>query len=413
VTVLFREHDYLNVQRHYENRVREEIEAMPQKTLLMESPESLAEMLADKNTVHIPKLDRAGIYAEDKETKADARHYPDRFMVFSDERSLDVPATEITIHIPYQGDREVFKMQGNTYGSRLPSGTILDDKIVLRHVVVEHNSDKLRGEIERDITAIEQKLRELDNLFVGWRDKLRSIALTEMCKRIEKVRKDKSLVAGLGFPVKRREDAPETYRMPSIQKTLSPRAKAESGKIGSALPEPVLDFLEYKHIISVCRNMYRVIERSPTAFERMEEEHLRDHFLVQLNGQYQGQATGETFNFQGKTDILIRIDGKNIFIAECKFWKGESGFKETLNQLLNYASWRDSRLALIIFNRNTDFSSVLEKVMEAIKCHTQFVSTESENLADAEFTYKVRNTHDTNIIHYVTVLVFNVNVPKK
>jgi hypothetical protein len=41
--------------------------------------------------------------------------------------------------------------------------------------------------------------------------------------------------------------------------------------------------------------------------------------LVQLNGQYEGQATGETFNFQGKTDILIRVDGQNIFVAECKY----------------------------------------------------------------------------------------------
>jgi hypothetical protein len=28
------------------------------------------------------------------------------------------------------------------------------------------------------------------------------------------------------------------------------------------------------------------------------------HFLVQLNGQYEGQATGETFNFEGKTDMI-------------------------------------------------------------------------------------------------------------
>jgi hypothetical protein len=54
----------------------------------------------------------------------------------------------------------------------------------------------------------------------------------------------------------------------------------------------------------------------------MKEEDLRQHFLVQLNGQYEGRATGETFNFEGKTDILIRAERKNIFIAECKFWDG-------------------------------------------------------------------------------------------
>jgi hypothetical protein len=37
---------------------------------------------------------------------------------------------------------------------------------------------------------------------------------------------------------------------------------------------------------------------------------------VQLNRHFEGAATGETFNHRGKTDILIRVDGKNIFIAE-------------------------------------------------------------------------------------------------
>jgi hypothetical protein len=76
------------------------------------------------------------------------------------------------------------------------------------------------------------------------------------------------------------------------------------------------------------KNMVHVMELSPHAFSAMGEEDQRSHFLVQLNGAFQGQATGETFNFQGKTDILICIcvDGKNTFIAECKFWKGEKSF---------------------------------------------------------------------------------------
>lgn len=84
-------------------------------------------------------------------------------------------------------------------------------------------------------------------------------------------------------------------------------------------------------------------ERSPKAFEQMGEEDLRSHFLVQLNGQYEGRATGETFNFQGKTDILIREGDRNVFIAECKFWHGEKQLLETIDQLLSYLSWRDTK----------------------------------------------------------------------
>ena len=45
----------------------------------------------------------------------------------------------------------------------------------------------------------------------------------------------------------------------------------------------------------------------------MDEEALRSHFLVQLNGHYEGQATGETFNYEGKTDILIPVGEKKYF----------------------------------------------------------------------------------------------------
>jgi hypothetical protein len=39
----------------------------------------------------------------------------------------------------------------------------------------------------------------------------------------------------------------------------------------------------------------------------MTEEDLGTHFLVARNAQFEGGATGETFNFQGRTDILIRV----------------------------------------------------------------------------------------------------------
>jgi hypothetical protein len=79
---------------------------------------------------------------------------------------------------------------------------------------------------------------------------------------------------------------------------------------GSFTPEPALSTPDYEHILKVIDDMEQVMERSPSAFASIDEESLRSHFLVQLNGHYEGQATGETFNYEGKTDILIRVNGK-------------------------------------------------------------------------------------------------------
>ena len=78
--------------------------------------------------------------------------------------------------------------------------------------------------------------------------------------------------------------------------------------------------------------------RSPETFEGMDEEDIRIVLLIGLNAVYEGQATGETFNGIGRSDILIRVADKNIFIAECLVWDGEVKFRKKLeDQLLKYA----------------------------------------------------------------------------
>ena len=167
---------------------------------------------------------------------------------------------------------------------------------------------------------------------------------------------------------------------------------------------------DYEHILSVMTNMALVMERSPSAFAAMDEEALRSQFLVQLNGHYEGQATGETFNYEGKTDILIRVKGKNIFIAECKYWSGPKKLIDTVNQLLGYASWRDTKVAIIIFNRNKNFSQVLEAVPGAIKAHPNF-KREIDQPSETSFRYAFAHRDDPNREMTLTVLAFDVPQP--
>src|SRR3954453_5315268 len=153
--------------------------------------------------------------------------------------------------------------------------------------------------------------------------------------------------------------------------------------------------------------MVKVMERSPKAFHGLDEEAIRSHFLVQLNGHYEGQATGETFNAHGKTDILIRSGDRNIFIAECKFWGGPSKMTETIDQLLGYLSWRDSKAAILVFNRNKDLSRVLASIPETVKAHPNFQRDEGQQ-ADTRFRYSFRHKDDPAKILHVTVIVFDV-----
>src|SRR4030095_2341422 len=103
------------------------------------------------------------------------------------------------------------------------------------------------------------------------------------------------------------------------------------------------------------------------------EEALRFLLLVPLNIHYEGQATGETFNFQGKTDIIIRVGARNIFIAEWLIWDGPATFSPKIDQLLEYASWRDTKTSIVVFNRNKSLSFVLAQIPGLVKAHPNFL----------------------------------------
>ena len=168
-----------------------------------------------------------------------------------------------------------------------------------------------------------------------------------------------------------------------------------------------LELEEYEKILKVITDMALVMERSPDAFKGLREEHIRNHFLVQLNGRYPGNATGETFNGLGKADIVLRRDGVNLFVAECKFWKSQQHFKSAIDQLLRYATWRDTKLALILFNRNKSLTDVVSKVMDIVRSHP-CCKKELEYQSDTGGRFLVYHPNDENRILIMTVMVFEI-----
>jgi len=164
---------------------------------------------------------------------------------------------------------------------------------------------------------------------------------------------------------------------------------------------------EYENILSILQHMAIVIERNPKTFHSIGEEVLRDIFLVLLNGIYKGQATGETFNRRGKTDIIVRFRGENIFIGECKFWGGKIKLRETLDQLLKYSTVRDDQLGMLIFNRNKNISAVLEQIPSIIRGHSSFL--QELDHSKTQFRFTLKHPDEPKYKLYLAVLVFDVS----
>jgi hypothetical protein len=146
-----------------------------------------------------------------------------------------------------------------------------------------------------------------------WLPMLRREAWGTSEARKEKLGAAQSAVARMGFKLKERPDAPKTFAAQEVRRKVQPAPTAPPpGSAAPYKPEPTLIDTDYEHILSLISSMATVLERSPHAFAKMDEESLRFLLLVPLNSHYEGQVTGETFNFEGKTDILIRVQGKTM-----------------------------------------------------------------------------------------------------
>jgi hypothetical protein len=285
-------------------------------------------------------------------------------------RPQQVDAYVYEVEFPYTGATGLFR---HTPASRDldPPKARLDQGAYKGTVIIsvlgeDLSPEIIKAEIDKELAKFDRYIAFQELEIEPFNSTLKQYIRDQITARKEKVLKARSVAASLGYPMRRREGAPETYITPVVRR----RFNVAPAQTGSFAPEPTIDEAEYQHILSIIQNMTLVMERSPSVFSKMPEETLRDHYLVQLNGQYES-ATGETFNAEGKTDILVKDGSRNVFIAECKIWYGPKTVTDALGQLLSYLTWRDTKAALLVFSRNKDFTNVLSSLWETVEAHPQ------------------------------------------
>jgi hypothetical protein len=396
---LFTKFEMFNIAHEQAESAKKALNAIDADTFLNTPIDDLVTPLYEKYRLEVPELLRDQAHMEEpRETTLTVNDFG---------RVIHPTGTLLTLVVPFQGDAGMFWVKPSTFDYAPPNANLNNNTIVLRISGQNLTSEHVNRLFNSALDDIEKYLGWQRNDVQRFNDELKAQLRRATENRKQKLLADRRLVAGLVFPMKSRPNASKTYAVPEIRKKIVPEIPKTTAPFE---PEPTLSEEHYRHILDVCESMTLVMERSPTAFEHMDEEAIRTHYLVALNAQFEGAATGETFNYEGKTDILIRVNGKNIFIAECKFWRGEKGFVETVDQLLGYLSWRDTKAAIIILNRNRGLSNVLSKIKEAMEKHPHKKRGPTIE-SDTRFRYVFGNPGDHNREIILTVMVFDVPTP--
>lgn len=402
--LLFVTHDLQQSLQNATQKMRQEVEGLDENRFLNTAPDDLKRYLAEKYSVNPISLRREEWYADHQDVQVDVRYDRSRW-IDDTSRPVLVPGERIEVRVPFEGESELFYSRPNTMTSSPPRAVIEKNEIVLRYDSPSDAPRDVRPLVEQTLGEIEQYLGWQRSLIDAHNASLPGAAEQAIQQRRERLLAQSKRASSLGIPIRRRDDAPKTYAVPTVRRKAAPTLPPASA--AQYAPEPAWAMDLYEQALKIVQDMALVMERSPAAFMSMDEEALRQHFLVQLNGQFEGKATGETFNMAGKTDILLREGDRNVFIAECKFWKGPKAFGEAIDQLLGYATWRDSKTAILVFNRGTETSTVLSGIDGVARAHANFKRAVNWP-HESGFRYVFHSNGDANRELILTVLVFHV-----
>lgn len=384
------------------NEVRAEVDAAKEDQLLQVDEQAWAASLAERYRLQAPVL-RSDNWSmdESEEVQVDVSGYPSRD-VRDRSRSFYYPGYRVVVRIPFDGPGELFFLHPSEFTLNPPQA-VVEGGEVLHIVEYPHDTEPdIRGGAEELVRNLERWLGFVGNDVDRFNARLTEEALRMIQTRRERLITNRERLQQTGIPIRPRQGEAQQIEDVIVRRP-APVLPARDDR---PLPlEPILKDDVFEHILGLIRSVGETMEKSPDAYAGMDEEARRQVFLPALNSHYHGQAAAEAFNVAGKTDIVVRFEGQNLFIAECKFWKGAKSVTEAIDQLFSYSSWRDTKLALIVFVRERDLTAIVGKAKNAIQQHSQFVIRRSAG-GETEFRATMRWPGDDERLADLNVFLF-------
>jgi hypothetical protein len=324
------------------------------------------------------------------ETKLDVQH-DFRYGGAGRGRPVYANAAEVTVSVPFTGDRTLFEVRPLNLlladrGVRVGS----HDELVIRMAHPEFTAQKIRSKFDGIRAAVERTLTTVNATIDAHNRELEQQLHRLVAARRERLLANRRLTAVLPFDVRPTGVQP-TYTVPVRRRRIhliQPRTATPFQ------PQPALENATYEDILERIAEAARQLERTPSTVQVLGEEDLRNLLLVSLNMVYEGQAGAEVFSRSGKTDITVTVGDRHLFVAECKIWDGPKKFTDGIDQLLSYLVCRDSKAALILFIRQGQATSIIEKADAAVTAHAQLERRFDPVDPASRIEYLLRSTAD-------------------
>ncbi len=399
-----------DILRDKKEGMKSDIAGTPAERMNGATDEELIEHFASRYGVEPLRMLVEEVVGEHHETSVDVSHDNFRRFIRDPSRPVMVAGESITIHVPFTGDPDLFRYKPSTHSLDGPRGRV-------------HKGGAQGGTVSMSLSLpcdalgddqFDQWIKaQLDSLkryetWVGddakrFNIELRQCARQAVEDRRRRLEKQGELLRKISIPIRPRDDAPSPTPIAMPKKVVKPLPRARPVEQEYGISND-----DYEYILKIIRQESRSFESMPATFAGLGEEALRDVVLAHLNGHFKGAASGERFRKHGKTDICIEHENRAAFVAECKLWKGQKALHEAVGQLLGYLTWRDTRAALILWNKTVkDFAKLQADLASHLESHPKFVRRMESGHAGE---WRVVMRSDTDEGREVVIHVFLVDL---
>lgn len=272
----------------------------------------------------------------------------------------EVPGILATCVVPYSGNPGLFEVQATISISWTYDLDKLDkpDKDGIGHMHLstemsqeEMSAEKIQQHFSEEVDRYKRQADSIDKDVTNFNSSLRAEIERAVDTRVKQLDKFITLRRNLNLPLDAVKGAPMAKPLVLRRtKVASPKPRPSKAEYSYSVTDA-----DFQAITTVIDTFGASMERTPASFTPLGEEQLRDQLLSVLSTHY-NNTTGETFRNHGKTDIHIPFENHSAYIAECKVWHGKKKFLDAIEQLFSYTTWRDTKVSVIVFNKEvSDF----------------------------------------------------------
>jgi hypothetical protein len=349
----FAQIDWFNYQQNLQQAVRQEVQALSKDYILG----------VDENTYKSFLIERYSL--QPLEVFTDSEHITPRTekQSFQDDFGRTGYREIYLFQVRYNfgGSAELFQIKSNPWKMTSHPISVDSDTVTFELKMARKDPDEFKRKKDESFRESFANVENINKNAAEWNQSLPQWVNSIFDGRKKHFAAENDFFAAINVAPDPRTS--EIFTAPTIKRQVVPRPNVSPKKQFSRVP--TMSDEMYEDVLKVLSQAGCGMERKPSLYRGKEEEDVRDQFLLFLETRYAATTgTSETFNKAGKTDILLKYeDGTNLFVAECKWWSGETEFHAAIKQLFDrYLTWRDSKAALLLFVRNKNFSAVINKV---------------------------------------------------